>query len=170
MPKGLPRILLCAYFGGCLLLIAALARFWPAPSRDIDQPIAFPHTVHAGRLGLACNFCHESVSKGPQAGVPPVAKCLSCHRAIATERLEIRKLLGYQQRGEAIRWQRIHELPDFIYFSHKRHIKGGFDCAACHGAVAEMKEIKQVRSLRMGWCISCHRSRSASFDCATCHK
>ncbi|MEZ4484131.1 MAG: cytochrome c3 family protein [Syntrophotaleaceae bacterium] len=170
MPKWLPHILLCAYFSGFLLLIAALAWFWPAPHRDGSQPIAFPHTVHAGQLGLACDFCHESVGKSPQAGVPAVSKCLSCHRAIATERPEIQKLLGYQQRGEAIRWQRIHELPDFIYFSHKRHVRSGLDCSACHGGVDQMQEIKRVRSLQMGWCLSCHRSRGASFDCATCHK
>lgn len=170
MPKWLPHILLCAYFSGFLLLIAALAWFRPAMHQDNSQPIAFPHTVHAGQLGLACNFCHESVTQGPQAGMPAVAKCVSCHQAIATERPEIQKLLSYQAKGEPIRWRRIHQVPDFIYFSHKRHVNSGLDCSACHGAIAEMKEVRQVRSLQMGWCLSCHRSRGASFDCATCHK
>lgn len=170
MPKWLPHILLSAYFGFFLLLLATLAWFWPASPRAASQPIAFPHTVHAGQLGLSCSFCHESAELGPQAGVPAVSKCLSCHQAIATDRPEIQKLLGYQQRGEPIRWQRIYHLPDFIYFSHKRHVNSGLDCSACHGAVEEMQTVKRVRSLQMGWCLSCHRSRGASFDCATCHK
>ena len=170
MPKRLPHSLLYAYFGGFILLIAALAWFRPVTHQDNSQPIAFPHTVHAGQLGLACNFCHESVTQGPQAGMPTVDKCVSCHQAIATERPEIQKLLSYHEKGEPIRWRRIHQVPDFIYFTHKRHVRSGLDCSACHGAIEEMKEVRRVRSLQMGWCLSCHRSRGASFDCATCHK
>lgn len=169
-PKWLPHILLSAYFAGFLLLAATLAWFWPAPHRETDQPIAFPHTVHAGRLGLACDFCHDTAARGDRAGMPAVAKCLSCHRSIATEKPQIQKLLEHQQRSEPIRWRRLHDLPDFIYFSHKRHIKGGLECAACHGGVEQMEEMRRVRSLQMGWCVSCHRSRDASLDCATCHK
>lgn len=170
MPKWLPHILLCAYFGGFLLLLGATALFWPASHQDNSQPIAFPHTAHAGRLGLACSFCHESATKGPRAGMPAVSKCVSCHQSIATDRPEIQKLLSYQQKGEPIRWRRIHQVPDFIYFSHKRHISGGLDCAACHGAIKDMEEVRRVRSLQMGWCLSCHRSRGASIDCAACHR
>ncbi len=170
MPKWFPHILLCAYFGGFLLLLGAVAWFWPGSHQDNSQPIAFPHTVHAGRLGLACNFCHESASQGPEAGMPAVSKCVSCHQSIATDRPEVQKLLNYQQKGEPIRWRRIHQVPDFIYFTHKCHINGGLDCTACHGAITEMEEVRRVRSLQMGWCLSCHRSRGASIDCATCHK
>lgn len=134
------------------------------------QPIAFPHTIHAGGLGLACDFCHKGVNEGTNAGAPPVSLCLSCHRSIATERPEIKKLLAYEERGEPIHWQRLHDLPPFIHFTHQRHIQAELPCAACHGAVEQMTEVRRVRSLQMGWCVSCHRSRGASRDCATCHK
>ena len=170
MPKWLPYLMLSTYFGGFLLLLAMIAWLLPSPQPAESQPIAFPHPVHVEQLGLSCTFCHESAERGPHAGVPAVSKCVSCHQAIATDHPEIKKLLGYQQRGEPIHWQRIHDLPDFIYFSHKRHVKSGLDCSACHGAVEKMPEVQLVRSLKMGWCLSCHRSRGASFDCATCHK
>ena len=41
------------------------------------QPIAFPHTVHAGSVeeggaGIQCEFCHRNVTKGASATVPAV--------------------------------------------------------------------------------------------------
>ena len=83
---------------------------------------------------------------------------------------EIRKLTGYVGGKRPVEWVRVHALPDFIYFSHKRHVKGGVDCRACHGDVGRMKKIQRVSMLTMGWCVSCHKARGASTDCATCHK
>lgn len=149
-------------------LSAGLVRGFFVP--PTTQPIAFPHTTHAGKLNLACDFCHSGVKQEASAGVPALSVCLSCHRAIATDRPEIEKLLGYERRGEPVRWQRLHNLPDFIHFTHQRHIQAEQPCAACHGAVERMLEVQRVRSLKMGWCVSCHRSRGAPRDCATCHK
>lgn len=170
MKQRLVYIALAGFFGLTILAVAGLGFLWQRNRQPTAQPIAFPHTTHAGRLGLACNFCHESVDKGRQAGVPPVSKCLSCHETIAVDRPEIVKLRAYRERGEPIRWQRLHTLPGFIYFSHKRHIKAELACAACHGDIAAMPEVKRVRSLKMGWCVTCHRARGASRDCATCHR
>lgn len=135
-----------------------------------DQPIAFPHTIHAGKLSLPCDFCHLFVGRSREAGAPPLEKCMSCHRTVATDRDEIRKLTRFYEEKQPVEWIRIHSLPDFIYFSHKRHVKAGVDCSECHGNVREMKKIRRVSSLKMGWCVSCHRVRGASRDCATCHK
>jgi hypothetical protein len=170
MKQRLIYIALAGFFGLTLLAVAGLALHWRQNRQPTAQPIAFPHTIHAGRLGLACDFCHESVAEGRHAGAPPVSKCLSCHETIAADRPEIVKLKEYRDRGEPIRWQRLHALPEFIYFSHKRHVKTGLDCAACHGDIAAMPEVHRVRSLKMGWCITCHRARGASLDCATCHR
>ncbi|MEZ4599827.1 MAG: cytochrome c3 family protein [Syntrophotaleaceae bacterium] len=163
-------IALSAFFIFCLLAITAWALLRSRVQEKPEQPVAFPHTVHAGRLGLACDFCHESVAVSRHAGVPPLSKCMSCHETIATDQPEIIKLKQYYERKEAIHWVRIHALPDFIYFTHKRHVKAGVSCAACHGGVEQMVEIQQVRSLKMGWCVTCHRTQGAPWDCSTCHQ
>jgi hypothetical protein len=166
----LTRFLLLGYFGVFILATAALDYYHGRYRQPPVQPIAFAHSIHAGRLGLDCAFCHAFASRSPRAGVPPVEKCLSCHRTIATDREEIKVLLGYSERGESIAWNRVHQLPDHVYFSHKRHIKAGLDCAACHGGVREMTLMRQIRPLTMGWCVTCHRANGASTDCATCHQ
>jgi hypothetical protein len=170
MIKRLVYIALAGFFGLAILAVAGFAYFGRNNAHPVNQPIAFPHTIHAGRLGLACDFCHESVTKGRHAGAPPVSKCLSCHETIAVDRPEIKKLRKFADQKEEIHWNRVHALPDFIYFSHKRHIRANLDCAACHGQVASMPAIRQVRPLKMGWCVTCHRGRGAPRDCITCHK
>jgi len=164
------QILVTGYFGLFLLLAAGLEVGWSRMNLSPEQPIAFPHTIHAGRLGLPCDFCHLYVNKGKRATVPPLSKCMSCHKQIATNRPEIIKLTGYYERREPIAWNRIHQVPDFVYFTHKRHIRAGIDCSACHGEVRAMKQVRRVRSLKMGFCVTCHKSKGAPHDCATCHK
>lgn len=172
-PPWLTRLIrpfLAAFFVPFALAVAGIGLWRGVFAAPPPQPIAFPHTVHAGKLGLACTFCHDGVDSGPHAGAPAVSLCLSCHRSIAADRPEIKKLRAYAERGEPIRWQRLHALPQFIHFTHQRHIQSGLDCAVCHGDVAQMGVARRVRSLKMGWCVSCHRSRGAPRDCATCHK
>ena len=160
-----------AFFVAILLLILGAGMYrLSSPEAAPDQPIAFPHTIHAGTLALPCEFCHLFVDRSRHAGVPPVETCMSCHSSVATEREEIRKLARYYREETPIEWNRVHSLPDFIYFSHKRHVKAGVDCAECHGDVKGMPKIRRVSSLTMGWCVSCHKIRGASRDCATCHK
>lgn len=170
MKKTLVAIAGLGYFGASVLLVAGLWYLWcrtdPAPA----QPIAFPHTVHAGQLRIPCTYCHVFVERSRHAGAPPVETCMGCHRTIATEREEIRKLTRNYEEKRPVQWVRVYALPDFIYFSHKRHVKAGVECATCHGNVAGMKRIRRVNELIMGWCVSCHRVRGASRDCATCHK
>jgi hypothetical protein len=95
---------------------------------------------------------------------------MGCHRTIATEREGIRTLTRHYEEKRPVQWKRVYALPDFIYFSHKRHVKAGVECATCHGDVAGMNRVRRVNELAMGWCVSCHRVRGASRDCATCHK
>lgn len=73
--------------------------------------------------------------------------------------------------GEAvgIPWERVHVMPTYLRFNHKRHVKAGVSCDNCHGQVPEMEVVERVSSMKMGWCISCHRAEGASIDCATCH-
>lgn len=167
-----PLILLAvtAYFGVLLLIAAGLWVSWQRAGVAPDQPIAFPHTIHVSKLSLPCNFCHIFVDRSRHAGAPPLETCMSCHRSIATDREEIRKLTRHYEEKRPIEWNRVYSLPDFVYFSHKRHVKAGVDCSECHGKVGTMKKIRRVGLLTMGWCVSCHRARGAPRDCTTCHK
>jgi hypothetical protein len=160
------------FFGIVVLAYLGLLTNYEKHKRAPDQPIAFSHKIHAGKVGLQCLFCHETAGTSDFAGVPPVEKCMSCHTNVATDRPEIQKLTRYWNRREAMAWNRVHRIRvrNYVYFSHERHIKANVDCANCHGEVKYMDKIRQVRSLQMGWCVSCHRARKAPTDCVTCHK
>jgi hypothetical protein len=167
--RTIAGLALAGWFGLWLLLLGGLAAWRSLTPLAPAQPIAFPHTVHAGRLGLACTFCHANAPRSPSATVPPLATCMTCHETIGLDRPEVQRLRGYVARKEPVVWQRVHSVPDFVRFTHERHIKAGVDCSACHGGVAEMARVKRVRPLTMGWCITCHRIKGAPTDCATCH-
>jgi predicted CXXCH cytochrome family protein len=94
---------------------------------------------------------------------------VGCHTTIAKERPEVLKLMGYWDRSEPIPWERVHDLPDFVRFNHKRHVLAEVECRECHGDVQSMEAAQQVNSLEMGFCLECHRRRGASTDCLTCH-
>ncbi len=134
------------------------------------QPIAFSHRIHVAKVGLPCNFCHVYADKSKNAGIPHIQKCMDCHRAVAVEKPEIKKLTSYWEQRKPIEWIKIYKLPDHVYFSHKRHIKKGVECSQCHGEVQVMDRVRRVRTLKMGWCVRCHRVNDAPTDCLTCHK
>ncbi len=157
-----------------LALIAVLAFLYILPldlrDRSPEQPIAFSHKLHAGDNGIPCLFCHRDAPVSPVAGIPAVADCRACHQFIAPNAPEIQKLTGYWEKQEPIPWVRVYSLPDFVYFPHMMHIRAGVGCDHCHGNVATMARITRSVSLRMGWCLNCHREHKASIDCWTCHK
>ena len=66
------------------------------------------------------------------------------------------------ERGQSVldglRWIRVHDLPDFVYFNHSIHVKQGMGCETCHGRVDEMPLTLQENSLQMEWCLDCHRA------------
>ncbi len=163
-------ILVTGFYVAISLVVLVGGYLWYESKRAPVQPIAFSHNIHASELGLACNFCHIYAEKSRRAGVPSVQKCMSCHRVVATDRPEIKKLRKYWDEKEPIPWVRVHSLPQHVYFTHKRHIKARVECTECHGFVQTMDVVRKVSSLKMGWCVSCHRTNNAPTDCLTCHK
>ncbi len=140
--------------------------YHPAP----HQPIAFTHKVHLA-AGLQCVVCHAGVTSGPEAQLPSVRLCMTCHQAIATEKPEIKKLAAYQARGEDVAWQRVYDYPPYshVKFNHAPHIRAGIGCQACHGDMTQQTVAVRSVNLTMGYCLSCHRQQKAPVDCLTCH-
>ena len=143
----------------------------PFDTRDPspEQPIAFSHRLHAGEYGIDCRYCHRGVERSPVAGIPPMATCQSCHMYIANDLPEIIKLLEYVKNKQPVEWVRVYNLPEHVYFPHMMHTRAELDCSKCHGNVAAMDRIERGVSMKMGWCLGCHRDYEASIDCWTCH-
>jgi Cytochrome c7 and related cytochrome c len=139
------------------------------------QPISFRHSLHADTLGMDCLYCHTGADRSAIANIPAVSTCMGCHKIAAADRPEVMKLTEYWERGEAVPWVEVYRLPDHVKFNHKRHVQAGVECATCHGPVEKMGRVYQYSSLKMGWCITCHRANldhptnPASMDCLVCH-
>lgn len=95
----------------------------------------------------------------------------------------------YEGNQKPIEWVRIHNMPDFVYFSHAQHVVAGEKailkaiqegtipnakelnlsadsqvCFACHGQVNQMNEVKMANDFTMGWCIECHRTTEVDMN------
>lgn len=139
-----------------------------------EQPITFPHNTHAGTLQIPCMYCHYSADRSVDAGIPSVSVCAGCHLPggaplVAADSPGVRILTEYWNNREPIPWVRIHKLPDHAHFPHMMHVNAGVQCQECHGPVEEVEQVEQFASLRMGWCVECHRERGARTDCTVCH-
>jgi len=136
-----------------------------------QQPIEFPHNTHIEK-GVTCTeYCHESVTKGPQAGLPSVNTCLICHAAIATDRPRIQQITQMSEKGIDLNWQRVYGYPQsaHVRFNHAPHIRANVECATCHGDIAHQTVAQRNVDLNMGYCVNCHREKKAPNDCLTCH-
>ena len=133
-----------------------------------DQPVKFSHKVHVGDNGINCMYCHTTVEQGKSAGIPATNLCMNCHIIVRegtnSGKFEIAKVVEANEKGMPIEWARIHNLPDYVFFSHAVHVGSGkLDCAQCHGPVEEMDIMEQHSDLSMGWCVNCHRETQVDF-------
>ncbi|KAA0214748.1 cytochrome C [bacterium] len=146
-----------------------------------QQPIAYSHALHAGQLGIACEYCHSGAGESRHASVPSLSTCMNCHEQVkgstATGQAEIQKIARMHAANEPVRWVRVHNLPDFVYFNHSAHVNKKVACQTCHGNVQDMAVVKQFSDLSMGWCVNCHRTQNAQdpklnapLDCDACHR
>ena len=121
------------------------------------QPVEFDHRHHVRDDAIDCLYCHEDAERSPYAGVPAAERCLGCHDQIWNDSSLIAPLRDSVATGQPIRWQRVHSLPDFVYFDHSIHVNKGIGCVTCHGRVDQMAAVYQVHRLSMSWCLDCHR-------------
>jgi hypothetical protein len=151
--------------------VAQAAREFFDIRRAPVQPIAFPHKRHIEK-GLTCtDYCHESATKGPVAGLPSVKTCMICHDAIATDRPLIQQVANYQKTGIDIPWQRVYGYTHaaHVRFNHAPHLRAKVECSTCHGGVAQQTVAERNVDLTMGFCVKCHQQKNAPNDCLTCH-
>lgn len=149
---------------GVIVLAAGVFWIWRTataaphpPGSAVAQPIPFSHKHHVGDDGIDCRYCHASVETAATAGMPSVEVCMSCHAQLYTDQPALRPLIEAWQSGTPLRWQRVHDLPDFAYFDHSVHVNHGVGCVSCHGRVDEMPLTWRHASLDMQWCLDCHR-------------
>jgi hypothetical protein len=122
------------------------------------QPVPFSHAHHSGQLGIDCRYCHTSVEESAFAGFPPTKTCMNCHQQIWVGSPLLAPVRSSYRTERAIAWQRVHNLPGFVYFNHSIHLAKGVGCASCHGRVDEMPLLYQDNTLLMEWCLDCHRN------------
>jgi hypothetical protein len=152
-------------FAGALILLVtavAIARWVMSPDitmhQPVMQPIPFSHKHHVGDDGIDCRYCHTSVEKSSFAGLPSTQICLTCHSQLFRDSPLLAPLHASMRDDMPIRWNRVHDLPDFVYFDHSIHVNKGVACLECHGRVDQMPLTSRVASLDMQWCLQCHRN------------
>lgn len=131
----------------------------PSPQREraLIQPVPFSHQHHVGGLGIECGYCHTSVERSPSAGLPETTTCMSCHSQIWTNASMLEPVRASLRDGTPIRWRRVHDLADYVYFDHSVHVANGVGCESCHGRVDRMPLTRRSAPLTMSWCLDCHR-------------
>lgn len=123
-----------------------------------EQPVQFSHKHHVGDVGIDCRYCHTAVENSSMAGIPPTKTCMNCHTQIWKESQYLAPVRASLESKQPLRWTRVHDVPDFVYFNHSIHVNKGVGCETCHGRVDMMPLMMQVQSLNMEWCLACHRN------------
>jgi len=178
-------MLLSAYLGYAYLMQIGIDKGYQP-----IQPIHYSHKIHAGDNQIDCKYCHSSARTSKTAGIPSLNVCMNCHENISDYNgdedlangytkefytAEIQKLYDavgwdvntrtYSKEPKPVKWVRIHNLPDFVYFNHSQHVSvAGLECQECHGTVEDMEILQQHATLSMGWCIDCHRTTNLKME------
>src|SRR6187401_836744 len=144
---------------GTWLIFTLMRSSWATKQNEfVEQPIQFSHAHHVGGEGIDCRYCHTSVETSSFAGIPPTKTCMNCHSQIWSNAPILEPVRTSFREDRPLRWVRVHDLPDFVYFNHSIHVKKGMGCETCHGRVDQMPLMRQVQSLQMEWCLDCHRN------------
>src|ERR1700749_3952853 len=122
------------------LVVAFLVGWWVWPRTDyarhtlwqVSQPVPFSHEHHVSGLGIDCRFCHAAVEVWASAGMPATSTCMTCHSQIWTNAELLEPVRHSLADGVPIQWNRVNDLPDYVYFNHSIHIAKGVGCSSCH--------------------------------------
>jgi glucose dehydrogenase len=139
-----------------------------APTTPVPQPIPFSHERHM-QTGMKCENCHAILGTGERMQMPTLAGCVQCHRTVLANRPAIQKLAALAKEPQPPSWTRLYHLPDFVFFSHQKHLNAGVGCAVCHGPVQGRDTLWQEKEISMVACVGCHTLQKASVSCDLCH-
>lgn len=132
---------------------------WTTRQRTpIEQPVPFSHKHHVYGLGIDCRYCHTTVEKSAFAGLPPTETCMTCHSQIWTNASLLAPVRESYYDQKRLRWNRVDDTPDFVFFNHSIHLAKGIGCASCHGQIDQMPLTWESHVLYMKWCLECHRA------------
>jgi hypothetical protein len=148
-----------------LSFLAGIGLVWAVPRSDYytgvamqrRQEVPFSHQHHVAGLGIDCRYCHDKVETSATAGIPPTYTCMTCHSQIWTNAPMLAPVRESLATGKPLRWRRVHDLPDYVYFNHSIHVAKGVGCETCHGRIDQMRLTAKAEPLTMGWCLDCHR-------------
>jgi len=157
------RVVILGFIGLlCCAGWATSAIFWSPYVTYVDvpqeQPVPFSHKHHVGDDGIDCRYCHTSVETSAFAGIPSTHICMTCHAQLWTEAPLLAPVRASLTTNQPLRWNRINDLPDFVYFNHSIHIAKGVGCSTCHGQLDRMPLTWRTQTLYMKWCLECHRA------------
>lgn len=142
-------------------------------AQSIQQPIRYNHKKHIEDVGLECTECHVNVETHARASIPNIEICGECHDDLDVENPEDRKVAEYVTKGEKIPWAQVHQVRDYAFFSHRRHVVlAEIECMECHGDVAQKEKPFDAPyvQIKMAWCLDCHEQRAVTTDCYACHR
>jgi hypothetical protein len=122
-----------------------------------QQPVQFSHKHHVGDDGIDCRYCHATVETTASASLPPTQTCMNCHSQLWNDSPYLEPVRASFRENKPIQWERVHDLPEFVYFNHSIHVAKGVGCSTCHGRIDKMPAVYQENTLQMEWCIACHR-------------
>ena len=124
----------------------------------VEQPVDFQHNLHVTQVGLDCRYCHTTVETSNTASVPPTETCMTCHSQLRVDTPQLQAVVASWESGAPIAWNRVHDMPDYVFFNHSAHVNNGVGCSSCHGRVDQMAGMWKNEPMTMGWCLECHRS------------
>jgi hypothetical protein len=123
-----------------------------------EQPVRYSHALHAGELGMDCRYCHSVVERGAKAAIPPSAVCMNCHSTVKKDSDALLPIRTAYAGGDPVRWVRVTDLPDYVFFNHQAHVNAAVGCESCHGRIDQMVKVWQATALTMEWCLECHKN------------
>jgi hypothetical protein len=151
-------VLASPFIGVAAAIGVVRSDFYSGANAAVDQPIPFSHEHHVHDVGLDCRYCHYSVERADFAGIPDTATCMTCHSQVWTDAQMLAPVRASVASGTPLRWTRVHDLPDYVYFSHRIHVAKGVACEECHGRVDRMPLMRPIRAWEMRDCLECHRN------------
>src|SRR5437868_3525066 len=98
-----------------------------------EQPVPFSHKHHVSDDGIDCRYCHTSVETSSFAGIPATEICMSCHSQVWTDAPMLAPVRQSMASGMPMKWNRVNNVPDFVYFNHGIHVQKGVGRSTCHG-------------------------------------